>query len=213
MSTLRIEHATFRGEPKPAGRDNHAHVVPQDDVVYDRCVFDANGASEALKSSKRWGISVNGSVLRRGTEDCADHVRGGWIDYAGCTFQGKGRKLTIKGGVRTVLLINNRGLDLIVLGDYTKYDAKATYPDGREVKAGPFRLARPPVRNVTIATPSDEPRPWVICLHAERPFGDGRVVQIPRPIVALYFWLRATLWKETQPVPAEEFHIDPREIA
>ena len=54
---------TFLGEPKPANLDNHAHAIEEDGDVFENCTFDANGASEALKSSLHSGWRVSGGGL------------------------------------------------------------------------------------------------------------------------------------------------------
>lgn len=211
---------TFLGQPKVAGRDNAAHVVEADGDEFNGCIFDANGASEALKSSKHWGVFVFGGTSFGGVEDCHDYVRGGMFAVAMHTFvRGRAKQdVTVKGSFRGVTFDKCPGLRTIEAGNFSKYDAKAIYPDGRVVKASPFRCCRPPVRGGHVIAAPGEPKVTVRLFHSEPWTGD--VINKPlvpwsplhRFCVALYFWFRATFYKEQIPVPDAEFSLQPREL-
>ena len=219
MSKL-YQDTTFTGEPKPVSMDNHAHAVEEDGDRFYNCTFDAAGASEALKSSKHWDILIAKGESRGGVEDCHDYVRGGWITVMNHTFiRGRARQdITIKGGFKGGAFRDNPGLLTIEAGNYSKYDAKAVYPDGRVLKASPLRCCRPPVRMCHVAVPPGSPKVKVRLFHSEPWTGDVvNVYLVPWPwlhrrIVALYFWIRATFWKEAHPVPEQEYWVDAREL-
>lgn len=213
MSKTTIDQS-FTGAPKPQGSDNHAYAVEEDGEALIRCTFDAAGASEALKSSKRWGITVVNGESRGGVEDCHDFVRGGNLFVEAHTFnRGSARQdVTIKGGFRGAHWVRCPGLRFIVAGDYTKYDARAVYPDGSVKSASPFGFARPPVRDCTVIHQPGAKRVIVLCLHSEPFRGDVINIRVPNFLVAPYFWARATFWKEALAVPEEAFRIDPREL-
>lgn len=208
---------TFRGEPKQPGRDNHAHAVEADGAQYFDCTFDANGASEAFKASRRWGVHVNGGTSRGGVEDCHDYVRGGDLNVVGHTFE-RGpapRDVTVKGSFRNGVWNNCPGLRFIVAGDYTKYDLKAIYPDGTVRKARPWACARPPVRDCQAWSATRRPI-IVLNLHSEPWKGEVINLRLPfaplhRLVVATYFWVRSLFPEKLPPAP-EQFVIDPREL-
>jgi hypothetical protein len=218
MPTYR--YAVFIGGPKPADQDNHAHAVESDNAEYIACDFDAAGAAEALKSSKKWHVLVAGGRSKGGVEDCHDFCRGGWLTISDHTYERGPAKqdVTLKSGFNGALFNRNPGLRLIEAGNYSKYDAKAIYPDGRVLKASPLRCCRPPVRRCHVTVPPGAPKVQVRLFHSEPWEGDvENIYLVPWPwlhrrIVALYFWARATFWKEIHPAPEEEYRIDPREI-
>jgi hypothetical protein len=208
-----IEDQVFLGSPKVSGADNHAHTPerlnPGILLLYRNCVFDARGASEALKFSRHWDIRVEDSVIIGGVEDCLDIVRGGNLTFERVTFTRNGAKqdVTLKGGALNISFIDCPGLRKIVLGDYTKYDPKAVLPDGTVKRITPFSLPRPPVRNVTVESAETVE---VLQLHAHRPKGNVKVTNLSW-LVAPYFWVRS-MFKETNPAPDEEFKLDVREV-
>lgn len=206
----------YRGEPEVVGADNHAHTPARQDepIIYYDCMFIANKSSEALKLSRHWGVAFIDCYFVGGAEEPVDIVRGGDIFFDHCDWESEkptGRDLTLKGGARRVTFRRCTNLRQLRLGDYTKYDAKAVYPDGRVKRAGLFTLARPPVRETRII---DCGPMEICCIHAERPIAgpECRVEELPRGAIAAYFWGRAKFFKETNPAPEEEFAIDPREL-
>jgi hypothetical protein len=208
---------TFLGEPKPAGMDNNAHGVELDGDTFENCTFDANGASEALKASRKFGVKVLGGRSIGGVEDCHDYVRGGQLVVRGHEFKrGKAqRDVTIKGSFRGAQFLECPGLRFITAGDYTKYDLKAIYPDGRTVNASPTKCARPPVRECHVNVAPGQPKVWVLNIHSQPWTGDVRNIRLPvghALVVAFYFWARATFWKEKLPPAPEQFQLEAREL-
>lgn len=208
-----IADQTFIGTPKQSGSDNHAHTPVRLDrpIIYIDCIFDAAGAAEALKFSRHWWIAIIGGESRGGVEDCIDITRGGHLYFYQHTFsRGPAKQdVTLKGGARSITFHDCRNLHLLVLGEYTKYDHHAIYPDGSKRRALPWQLARPPVRSVNIINCG---APVVECIHAETPAGACAVSTKFRPYAAPYFWARSTFFRETNPAPAAEFVVDPREL-
>lgn len=215
-----VRDQVFTGAPKSAGSDNHAHTPERRDVptVYVNCVFDANGASEAFKLSRHWWIACLGCTFRGGVEDAGvDIVRGGWLFFHGCTFE-RGRALrdaTAKGGVKHVYFLECPGLNKIGLGDYTKYDAWALYPDGRRREAEPFGFARPPVREIHITGGS----PVVECYHVAPGAVRSATARVTYPLrfagrdwTSTYFYGRARFFRETKPAPEAEHVVAPEEL-
>lgn len=207
----------FLGEPKPADMDNNAHGVESDGDIFENCTFDANGASEALKASLKWDVEVIGGRSIGGVEDCHDYVRGGNLNVRGHTFtRGKApREVTIKGGFRNANFLECPGLRWIGAGDYTKYDAFVLTEDGRKLKASPFKCCRPPVRGGHVNVAPGQPKVWVMNFHTEPWTGDVRNIRLPILhgfAVAIYFWARATFFKEKHPMPEAAHKLDPREI-
>lgn len=213
-------NTVFLGRPKPADMDNHAHAVEEDGDMFTHCTFDANGASEALKASRKWGVTIAGGKSIGGVEDCHDYVRGGDLLVEAHHFdRGRAKQdVTIKGGFRGAHFKRCTGLLLIEAGNYTKYDARAIYPDGREARALPWRCARPPMRGGHVSVAPEAGRAVVRLFHSEPWTGD--VINRPlapwwpahRLLVSLYFWARATFFKEAHPAPAAEFNILPGEL-
>ncbi|MFA5262346.1 MAG: hypothetical protein WC378_00875 [Opitutaceae bacterium] len=213
---LLIEGQTYTGTPKQAGIDNHAHCPDPNDgpVIYRKCVFDANGASEALKLPRKYDFAFLNCHIVGGVEDGVDIVRGGNLWFVECTFErGQAKQdVTIKGGAHDVHIIACDGLRLIEVGNYTKYDAHATYPDGTTRRALPWRCARPPVRGLSVeGCPGCE----VIEYHSEPTIGDVSrpLLNRRRIIAAPFFYVRSTFFSEINPAPAEEFTIKPEELA
>jgi hypothetical protein len=207
----------FTGTPKPIDRDNNAHTVPEDGCVYDDCTFDANGASEGFKSSRKWDLEVDRGQSIGGVEDCMDLVRGGNLNVYRHMFHRRTARqdVTIKGGFRRAVFNECPGLRFIVAGDYTKYDAKAIYPSGRIEPARPFKCCRPPMREGHVNVAPGQPKVWVLNFHSEPWTGDVRNLRLPivhRLVVALYFWARAKFFKEINPANEADFILDPREL-
>lgn len=208
-----IADQTFVGKPKEAGRDNNAHTPERMDrpIVYLNCTFIADGASEALKFSRHWHVTVHGGEIIGGVEDGVDIVRGGDLVFRDVRFNCAKSKqdVTCKGGARDVRFYDCPGLKRITLGDYTIYDPLAITPDGRERRLTLFgAMPRPPVRNVFVSSPSPVK---VTRWHAER--ADGNVSDTNlRLLVKPYFWARGRFFKETNPAPREEHVLDPREL-
>jgi hypothetical protein len=212
-----VTDENYTGSPKKEGQDNHAHEPREafgtaQDIEYQNCIFIANGASESLKLSAAWRVKVVGGTSYGGVEDCVDIVKGGDITFDRHQFvKGPARQcVTLKGGARRVRFIECKGLRRIVIGDYSKYDAHATYPDGKTVKASPFEFARPGVREVYIQTPEGEPLPEVLIWHGDKPDG-GEPIKAPECITKVYFWIRSK-FREAIPADAGEFVIKPEEI-
>jgi hypothetical protein len=213
LNPLVIADKTFVGTPKIAGRDNHAHTPQRTDrpIVYVNCSFIADGASEALKFSRHWKITIVGGEIIGGVEDGVDIVRGGDLVFHEVRFNCARSKqdVTCKGGARDVRFYRCPGLRRIVLGDFTKYDPLAIMPDGRELRVSLFSpLPRPPVRNVFVRAESSV---RVTRWHAERADGDADDRSF-RLLVKPYFWARAKFFRESNPAPREEHVIDPREL-
>jgi hypothetical protein len=210
---LVIADETFAGTPKPSGEDNHAHTPERLDrpIVYLNCTFIANGASEALKFSRHWHITVQGGEIIGGVEDGLDIVRGGDLVFNEVRFNCAKSKqdVTCKGGARDIRFYRCPGLRRIVLGDFTKYDTFAIMPDGRERRLSLFgALPRPPVRNVFVRAESPV---RVTRWHAERTDGDADDRSL-RLLVKPYFWARGKFFRETKPAPRAEHILDPREL-
>lgn len=211
---------TFTGEPKQAGSDNHGHTPERSDrpIIYIDCRFAAGGASEALKLSRHWYVACIDCHLLGGAEEPLDICRGGDLYFRGCDPESVppgGRDLELKGSARRVTFDRCPNLRSLRVGMYSKYDARAVYPDGTVRVAELRRFARPPVRELRLI---DQNHIDVELWHADEPiqFGDtqARIRRpIPRWLVPAFFWIRAKFFRETNPVPAEEFHLDPREIA
>jgi hypothetical protein len=179
-----IEDQTYIGTPKVDGVDNHAYAFgPGQDHTMRRCVFTANGASEALKFSNAHRVSVEDCAITGGVEDGLDIVRGTDYQLVGCIFSRRQAKqdATIKGGVDGVSFRFCLGLKKVVLGDYSIYD-----------RAGML----PTTRNISFVNSG---HPWVVCFNAERPSGIPwyRVLKVPSFAVWLYFWARVKCFKET----------------
>lgn len=220
MTTV-FENEFFQGAPKQDGIDNHAHVVPADDVVYRNCTFNPNGASEGWKSSGHWNIRIEGgATVGHAGEDKMDGVKGGGLVIDGHDFREATapRDLTVKASYRDIRCESCPGLRVIEAGNYSKYDKQAIYPGGRVVKALPWRLARPPVRNGHVTAAPGEPKVIVRLYHSEPWTGD--VINKPivpwmplhRLLIAFGFWARATFWKEKHPPLEEDFVLSPREL-
>jgi hypothetical protein len=208
-----VENQTFIGSSKQAGSDNHAHTPERGArfINYVNCVFDANGAAEALKLSRHWDINVYGGRIIGGVEDGLDIVRGGRLLFQGVEFvqvPGQGQDVTCKGSARQVSFVDCRGLKKIVLGQYTKYDLRALYPDSSWRHAGLFRFARPPTRNVSIEGCE---APLVSTWHADKPTGDFRYNRWPSLLARPFFFFRSR-FKELRPPADEEFSLTTEEV-
>lgn len=203
---------TFLGSPKPAGTDNHAHTPERGarNVDYVDCIFDARGASEALKLSRHWNIFFNRCLIMGGLEDNFDMVRGGYVTFQSCMFKRNGaeQNVTIKGSAKYVFFGNCTGLEKVVLGQYTKYDLKAYYPNTTVKKASLFNFARPPTREVIFQRCG---KPSVVCWHADAPIGDVRVTKLPDLLVRTFFYFRSK-FKEGKPPAPEEFALTEEEL-
>lgn len=215
-----VDEARYVGAPKVAGADNHAFEPRRDlgqdaDILLRNCWFDASGASEAGKLPNCWRVRVVGGESTAGVEDNWDINRGGDITFDSHRFIGLGRQhVTCKGGARRVMFLGCPGLEAIVLGDYSKYDAWAVYPDGQRRELGLFRpLPRPPVRDVVIVPARGAMLPEVSCWHARKPLG-GRSsgLRWPGIVTYLYFYARGRWFKETMPAPAEFHALAPDEV-
>jgi hypothetical protein len=210
---------TFYGTAKQAGVDNHAHTPDRSErsIIFVDCVMNARGASEAEKLSRHWGVAFVNCQFIGGAEEPLDICRGGDLYFYRCDFvssKPEDRDLTLKGGARRVTFHSCQNLRQLTLGEYSKYDLKAVYPDGTTRKASVRLNARPPVRETRLI---DNGPCTVTYIHAEdvQAVGDTQVTSrryIPRFLVPAYFWARATFFKEVNPVPEEEFAIDPREV-
>lgn len=213
QETTYVRNQTFVGTPKPDGADNHAHSPERGatNIFYQDCVFDANGASEALKLSRHWDIEVWGGKIIGGVEDGVDIVRGGNITFRNVLFEqvpGQQQDVTCKGSARNIGFHDCVGLKKLVFGQYTKYDLKAFYPDGHEKKAALTSYARPPTRDIVIARCGD---PVVETWHSEVPSGAFRRAFWPHHIALLYFFLRSKFPEKLPPAPSE-FYLYPEEL-
>lgn len=220
-----IAGVTYRGEPKVAGFDNHAHTPERTErpTVYVDCVFLADGAAEALKLSRHWKVAFLDCHFAGGVEEPVDICRGGDLYFLHCDFESlvaEGRDLTLKGGARRVTFDRCANLRQLTLGEYSKYDALAVLHAGAGAGGGVVvpakwnRLARPPVREVQLI---DCGPLTVVLLHSDTPSASGDTAMrakrfIPRSWVAAYFWARARFFKESNPAPAAEFILDDREL-
>lgn len=221
---------TFAGTPEQPGQDNAAHVPEPHDgpIVYLDCRFLASGASEGLKLPRKFWLACIDCVGTGGTEDVLDICRGAHLWFVRFRFERllALRDVTCKGGAWDVHFIDCQGLNKLQLGEYSKYDSRAVYPDGRQVKASPFRLARPRTRQIYI---QQDHAPHVECIHADDPLpsvsprmagenggqmpGGQQTTTALRRWAAPYFWARATFFPETNPAPAAEFNLLPEELA
>jgi hypothetical protein len=193
----------IKGSPKQAGSDNHAYVVPGSDLflIIDT-VIDACGASEALKMSNLRNVTIRGigdkRLIRGGVEEPLDVVRGSNLVFDNLVFEQAAESrqtVTIKGGVRGWTLWGCTGVRKVVLGDYCIY-ASAGGTD--------------PVSDGCISTPVGEPKPTVICIHAEPPDAGkvnldlwfyrrcqhANVWVVPKLAVWAYFLVRRKCCKE-----------------
>lgn len=199
MKTVKIDQLIV-GTPKPSGADNHALQLESDTTYELTGTVSGGGASEAVKLSNASHVLVNGeglgAIVGPCVEDLVDVVRGSDVNFVSLYFDGKAKNtFTIKGGVKGWTVINCRGVRKIELGNYCVYDF-----DG---KLGPTTEG-------AIRTPEDEPKPTVVCFHAEPPNAGpvrlnlwfyrycqhAHVWIIPKLAVKAYFWARRTFFKE-----------------
>lgn len=182
-----IEDEVFVGVPKSPGMDNHAYVVEKDYTRHIRCRFDANGASEAAKASKKYFLSFVDCALVRGVEDAGDFVDCHYVSFLRCHFSGRGRKITNKGGGTGFSYTDCTGLDLIEDGNYTIYDGKAMRPWTR------FWPASPKTAGTLVSSSGS---PWVTAFWAQRAEGECRTFRWWPAAIAIFFYVRRNFFKE-----------------